>query len=386
MVTHDRYFLDLVCNRIVELDKGKLYSYKTGMLEPRPATMSQRIITEILKGDFGFEGVVITDAMNMQGITNSFSEIQAVTEALCAGADMICMPCSGVNNIASFPRVDAIIFGVKDAVDSGYLPEERLDDAVRRILSLKMEKGIIGGISKQDISVVGSEESAALEREIAAKAVTVVENNGCLPMRVNENENILVFCPSYSMAAQIVFAKHRAQRAGLFPESADVTVYTFSASDYFATGYLKDCIDHADKVIVLSQCTNAAALAFTDWRTAGAANIVDYCSRTEKTCVVLSIELPYDVQLYSKADAVAAVYGPAGSTMDVNQAFMSDAEWVVGTGPNIVAGMEVIFGMYPAQGRLPVNIPVFSSQTRSFTQELVYPRGWGKDYRAFKHY
>jgi len=369
------------------IDDTKLYSYKTGLLEARPATLSQKLITEILKGELGFDGVVITDAMNMQGITNKFSEVQAVIEALCAGADMICMPCAGINNIGSFSRVDDIIFGVKDAVESGYLPAERLDDAVRRILQLKAKKGLLVSAEQGgDISVVASEEHTALEREIAAKAVTVIENDGILPLKAEENEVILVFCPASNQAAQIVMGANRAKEAGLFPESTELMVYTFSESDYFVQGYLQSCIDRADKVIALSQCTGTEAMAFRDWRTAGVANIVNYCAAAGKPSVVVSVELPYDVQLYPKANAVIAVYGATGSSLDVTQAFITDAAYQTGSGPNIIAGMEVIFGIFSAQGKLPVNVPAFSSTTLSFTEEIIYPRGWGQSYRAFKHY
>ena len=75
-----------------QLDNTTVVSEKTGNEEKKPATMSKAIITDLLKGEMGFNGVVTTDAMNMKAIADTFGQVQAVKLAIEAGADLICMP------------------------------------------------------------------------------------------------------------------------------------------------------------------------------------------------------------------------------------------------------------------------------------------------------
>lgn len=101
--------------------------------ESVPATLSHKMVTEVLRQELGFEGLIITDAMNMGAITALYNSGDAAVKAIDAGVDMILMP-------ASFS--DAVD-GIKDAVSGGELSEERIDDSVSRILEVKLRKGII---------------------------------------------------------------------------------------------------------------------------------------------------------------------------------------------------------------------------------------------------
>lgn len=94
-----------------------------------PASLSKRMITDILKGDLGYEGLVITDALNMGAVTKQYTSEEACILALEAGADMLLMP-------ADFKSAYQ---GVLDAVNEGRISEERLDEAVRRILKVKLQ-------------------------------------------------------------------------------------------------------------------------------------------------------------------------------------------------------------------------------------------------------
>ena len=92
-----------------------------------PASLSDRMITEILRGQLGFNGIVITDAMNMGAITDYYSAADAAVMAVNAGDDMILMP----GDFASAYQ------GIVDAVKSGEIPEDRLNESVMRILKVK---------------------------------------------------------------------------------------------------------------------------------------------------------------------------------------------------------------------------------------------------------
>ncbi len=99
-------------------------------LEPNtkiPATLSSKIITKKLKSDLGFDGLVITDAMNMKGISNLYSSAESTVKALKAGNDMI----------EIVPRLDRAFNAVKQAVANGTLTVKEIDEKCRKILTVK---------------------------------------------------------------------------------------------------------------------------------------------------------------------------------------------------------------------------------------------------------
>lgn len=93
-----------------------------------PATLSRELVTDLLREDMGFDGLVITDALNMGAITEQYSSGEAAVAALNAGVDMLLMP-------ADF---QAAYDGVMSALENGELTEERIDESVRRILEIKL--------------------------------------------------------------------------------------------------------------------------------------------------------------------------------------------------------------------------------------------------------
>src|SRR6202048_5082542 len=104
-------------------------------LEPdpnTPATLSKRILTDLLRHDLHFEGLVVTDAMDMGGITVRYAPGEAAVRAFEAGADALLMP----------PVPDAAFEGLQGAVKSGRISRKRLDTSVRRILQAKAKLGL----------------------------------------------------------------------------------------------------------------------------------------------------------------------------------------------------------------------------------------------------
>ncbi|MCD7817534.1 MAG: glycoside hydrolase family 3 protein [Lachnospiraceae bacterium] len=94
-----------------------------------PATLSSQIITDILREELGYDGIVVTDAMNMAAVTNLYSSGDAAVEAIKAGADMILMPVDFQSAYASLLA----------AVQNGTITEERINESLRRILTVKIE-------------------------------------------------------------------------------------------------------------------------------------------------------------------------------------------------------------------------------------------------------
>ena len=94
-----------------------------------PSSVSGKVIGDLLRGELGFDGIVITDAMDMSAITDYYTADEAAVLALQAGADMILMP----------EDFETAYNGVLDAVNSGRLSEERIDESLRRIFRVKMK-------------------------------------------------------------------------------------------------------------------------------------------------------------------------------------------------------------------------------------------------------
>lgn len=141
-----------------------------------PATVSP-VVGRILKDDLKFQGLVVTDALSMSGLTIYFNQDEAAVRALEAGADLLLKPADP----------DAAFRGVKAAVQSGRLTESRIDESARKILAAKYDLGLV----KQRISpvdeidrIVGSPDVTALAREIAEHAITLVRNDeNLLPLK-----------------------------------------------------------------------------------------------------------------------------------------------------------------------------------------------------------
>ena len=99
----------------------------------QPASMSELIMKTILREELGFEGVIITDAMDMASITDKYSSEEAALGAFEAGADIILMPTD----------FEEAYKNILSAVDSGEIGMDRLDESVQRILTVKFMRGII---------------------------------------------------------------------------------------------------------------------------------------------------------------------------------------------------------------------------------------------------
>lgn len=369
-----------------QLETDTIVSSKTGSAESLPATMSDDIITELLKKDMGFDGIVVTDAMNMAGITNNWTQVQSIVLSISAGVDMICMPCT-LDDKSDLSTLETIISGVQSAVNNGTIPIDRINDAVTRILTVKEKRGILDW-NEDDYSaeyanfVVGSEINRQSEREIAAAAVTVVQNtNNTLPLNIESDTSVLMFVPNDNEKAQMIMGWNRAKAAGLIPDGATVNVLTFSSSTVSSSQ--KTSIKNADIVIINSEVSSASKMNGKTYVSAFPMAAVTYAESLGKTTVVQSVDKPYDIQSYSNADAVLAVYGCKGSSVDVTEALVGGVTSSANAyGPNIIAGIEVMLGVFSARGTLPLDVPVFSGN--SYTNTIKYARGSGITYNA-KH-
>ena len=106
--------------------------------EKIPSSISPEIVTDILRNELGYDGIVITDAMNMAAITDYYAADEAAILALRAGCDMILMP----------EDFELAYLGILNAVNEGTIAEERIDDALRRIYKVKLRDNIAAQLAE----------------------------------------------------------------------------------------------------------------------------------------------------------------------------------------------------------------------------------------------
>ena len=171
-----------VKSKPIDTDEGgEIVEEKAAM----PATMSP-VIGNILRKDLKFPGMIVTDALSMSGLTIYFTQEEAAVRALEAGADMLLKPAD----------VDASFRGVHDAVKSGRITEQRVEESARKILAAKYDLGLVDQrITPLDPidRIVGSPDVPALATEIAEHAVTLVRDEDKLVPLKNLKPQARVF-------------------------------------------------------------------------------------------------------------------------------------------------------------------------------------------------
>jgi beta-N-acetylhexosaminidase len=160
--------------KAIETDEASEIVVEKGTM---PTTLSP-VVNSILRNDLQFDGLIVTDAMSMSGLTLYFTQEEASVRALEAGADQLLKPADP----------DASFRGVLNALKNGRLTEQRIDQSARKILAAKYDLGLarqrLTSIDEID-RVVASKQVAALAEDIASHAMTLVRNDANLiPLRL----------------------------------------------------------------------------------------------------------------------------------------------------------------------------------------------------------
>ncbi|KAB2924740.1 MAG: serine hydrolase [Bacteroidetes bacterium] len=291
-----------------------------------PATVSSAVLTTLLRGELGFGGLVVTDALAMQGITKLFTPGEAAKRAFLAGADVLLMS----------PDTDEAIDSLVAAVRRGAVTMERLDRSVRRILEHKRWAGLDRKRTVEIDSVqwaVGTEAPKSLAREIARRSVTVLGNaGGLLPLRNLNGSKLLmvVFSDDEDPDGNRELYRELRERAKMELAILDPRS---NAMEYDEA--LKK-VKKADLVIAqfVYQMRSGTMTGFLPKEVTGFLRKVD---SMKKKVVAISTANPYVVMDIPVPEAVVLTY----STSAASEA----------------ACAEVLFGEVPAQGRLPITIP-----------------------------
>lgn len=360
-----------------------------------PATLSHVFLTDILRGELGFDGVAVTDALNMDAIAANFAPADAARRAFLAGADIALMPVT-LRSLDDVAALDGLLDKLE--ADPG-LTDGRLDESVARILELKQRRGILpAGAGREEpfedrlaraLEEVGSEESRALEREAAASAVTVVRGEGLLPFRPSPGQRVLLVAAYENERPGMELAMRRLVAEGVVPDGVawesvryvepDADAETVEA----AVQELAGRVAEADFAVVVSEIGSTSRLSEREPSFTNAyvpARLAEAAAARGVPLAVMSISKPYDLALYRPGCALVAVYGNKG--MDPTESLAPDFAF----GPNVPAGVEVIFGGHAAQGKLPVDLCAVAAGPDGAplidTAQVVYPFGSGEEYPA----
>ena len=148
-----------------------------------PATLSKRILIDLLRQRMGFEGVIITDAMDMGGVMAFGKQAEIVPAAIEAGCDMIL-----------FSNADDDFRAIKQAVANGRLSSERIEESARRILALKEMLQLHETTQAPAISTSDNEHFQVVSQQIADTAVTLVRDwHNILPLKIAPGMKILSY-------------------------------------------------------------------------------------------------------------------------------------------------------------------------------------------------
>jgi beta-N-acetylhexosaminidase len=269
-----------------------------------PATLSPRVITGLLREELKYDGVIITDSLEMAGVRKLHSDAEIPVLAIKAGVDQLLMP----------PNLGLAIDSVVKAVRSGEISEQRIDESVLRILKMKLLRGVMLNaevdVNKVD-QVVGSNAQTA--QRIADRTVTAVRNDAqAIPLNAT---------------AALVVGTNDATTSALATRIKAAKVVTATSPTPAQTQQALAAAANADKIVVLTNnlSTRPAQL-----------DLLNQLVATGKPVIAVATGNPYDVA-YSNAKTWLATY----STTTVS----------------IEALAKILLGETKPQGKLPVDVP-----------------------------
>ncbi|HKS72936.1 MAG TPA: glycoside hydrolase family 3 protein, partial [Terriglobales bacterium] len=335
-------------------------------LEPDPnrvGTTSEAVVTGLLRQKMGFQGIAVTDALDMAGLTHLYAQNvgRAAVDAFKAGNDVLIMPAD----------LDASFQAVLSAVRSGEISQARLDSSVLRILqakaSLDLEKARLVDTDALP-RLVGEPHNLAAGQQVANDAMTLVRDNGkLLPLkqsgtvrpvlpyqRVDEASNrVVTIIFSDDVRMEMGRALEREMRARV----PDVNViYIDPRIAAFATDAVLAAVDRAQSVVAAVYVVPTAGKALK-----GAEGLTNTVAMSDATGVLLQKVLDH---------AAAKTMVLAMGNPYIAQDFPAIQNYLCAFSSatvSEVSAVRALFGEIPVHGRLPVTIP------------NIAPRGFGID-------
>ncbi|WP_404343380.1 glycoside hydrolase family 3 N-terminal domain-containing protein [Pseudoalteromonas mariniglutinosa] len=332
---------------------------KAGKTMIKPATMSRKIITDLLRTELGYQGVVITDALDMAGISHFFDPIEAVINTFSAGVDIALMPIE-IRNPNDLANLDKLIARLESEVNQGQLNADEIAASAQRILKLKNKFKLSSQLDKKTALanadlILGANEHRQAEAQLALAAVTEIKNNRqTLPLNLAANSNVHIIMPDTRKCIALQYALAEltdkplsfscTSLQGYEPiatlrnlNAADVVIAAHASPKQSAVevGGMDDLAD--DENFSIAQNDQPAALE----------SLLKQARQAKKKIVFVSLRAPYDIAQFGQyGDAVLATYA---YNIDVD-----NGQHV--SGPAFTALAKVLLGKATANGQLPVTI------------------------------
>jgi beta-N-acetylhexosaminidase len=291
-----------------------------------PATLSKNILTGLLRDELKFRGLIVTDAMDMGGVTSLYPPDEAAVRSVEAGADVLLMP----------PVPDAAMKGLLDAVHSGRISVKRIDASVRRILEAKARLGLNRNrfVDVPHINETFAQPDYENEAQsIADRGVTLLRNSLNL-VPIDSTKPLRVLLVSLSAdpdpyPGETIEPEIRWRVDSLSALRAD--------SQYFGVSQLKlpppDTYDVAVAALFVRVADRKGNVAFPD----DERDFVNQMLATGKPTVVVAFGSPYLIERFPNAQTWISEF----STNDVAQK----------------AAARALFGQVPFVGKIPVTVP-----------------------------
>ncbi|MCL7429354.1 glycoside hydrolase family 3 protein [Streptomyces sp. YS415] len=308
-----------------------------------PATLSRPILTGILREELGYDGVVVTDALGMEGVRTKYGDDRVPVLALKAGVDQLLNP----------PNLDVAWNAVLTAVRDGELTEARLDESILRVLRLKAKLGLFGdpyvGHRAVDRTVGAPAHLAAADR-IADRTTTLLVNEG----------GLLPLSPA-DVARLLVVGADPASPSGTTgpPTGVLATALTelgFTATP-LSTGTAPSAATIARAVAAAGDADAIVVGTYNVTATSAQKTLVAQLLATGKPVVAVATRNPYDV-----------------AHLPAVRAYLASYSW---TDVELRAAARVIAGAVAPSGRLPVPVQRADDPAR-----VLYPVGHGLSYPA----
>ncbi|WSE27784.1 glycoside hydrolase family 3 protein [Amycolatopsis rhabdoformis] len=294
-----------------------------------PATLSKPIITGKLRGELGYDGVVITDALEMQGVRELHSDAEIPVLALKAGIDQLLMPV----------HLELAINSVISAVKSGDLPMQRIDQSVLRVLKMKLKRGILTSPFNNPALVakkVGTPANLATAQGIADRSITAIANDaGVLPLKQKPATALVTgwgVASTQTLADRLTAhgTKATALQTGQAPSDDLIAQATEAAKN-------------TDLVVVLTN--NLGGFPLQN-------KLLQALMATGKPVVAVAAQIPYDAGYANPVPTWLATYG-----------------YIT---PSLEALAKVVLGETKPSGKLPVDVPAGAD-----VNTVKYPFGHG---------
>lgn len=308
-----------------------------------PSTMSSPVVNGLLKSQLNFNGLIVTDALNMSGITKYFSAEQVALGCVEAGIDLILMPQGETRTI------DAI----EKAVNSGKVSEERIDISVKKILEakewLKLFENRYTDESKV-MDVVNSPYAVELAQTIADQSITLVRNDDVLPLPKKQTDDKCLLLSMYygnePENTQFFYEEFTRRTGGIFNNIVKTKAINGDIISLEATFKQMDEFDYYVIPLFIKVKMKSGTVGMNESQ----ADYINFLTYNGKKVIVISFGNPYLMENFPEVPAYICAYGDSK--------------------PSIIAAVKSLIADIKPNGKLPITI----NENYKFGHGLTYEK------------